>query len=120
MVYNKVQTIPNQVYVVTGVTAKQTAELKILVDKENAEGCDDYFWSAPIDNADETIGLSEQTSWRVKGRYVAEPINKPSSFDKPSTSGTKEIPEEPMRELVVPTKTTETQKKKPKSSFNVH
>ena len=120
MVYQKVQTVPNQVYAVTGVTTKQTAELRILDDKDNAEGCDDYFWSSPIDNADETVGLSEQTSWRVKGRYVVEPINKPSSFDKPSTSGTKEIPEEPMREPVVPSKTTETQWKKPKSSFNIH
>ncbi|XP_052625848.1 uncharacterized protein LOC128132888 [Lactuca sativa] len=57
-----------------------------------------YQKSAPIDNADETEGLSEQTSWRVKGRYVVEPINKPSSFDKPSTSGTKEILEEPKKE----------------------
>ena len=62
VVYQKVQTVPNQVYVVKGVFERQTAELKILVDQNNAGGCDDFFWSAPIDNADETVGLSEQTS----------------------------------------------------------
>ena len=83
MVYQKVQTVPNQVYAVTGVTTKQTAELRVLVVNDNAKGGDDYFGSAPINNADKTAGLSEQTSWRVKGRYVVESINKPSSFDKP-------------------------------------
>ena len=91
MVYQKVRTVPNQVYVVTRVTQRQTAELRILVDKDNAEGCDDYFWAAPIDNANETVGLSEQTTWRVKGRYIADTINTPSGFDKPSTSRTKRI-----------------------------
>ncbi|XP_052623142.1 uncharacterized protein LOC128128382 [Lactuca sativa] len=127
MVYQKVQTVPNQVYAVTGLTGKQTTELKIMVDKDNAKGCDNYFWYTPIDNADETVGLSEQTSWRVKGRYVADPINKPSSFDKPSTSRTKEIPEEPGKKPEESKKTsnlypnsTEFQKEKQKSSFNIH
>ncbi|XP_052621843.1 uncharacterized protein LOC128127401 [Lactuca sativa] len=70
VVYQKVQTVPNQVYAVKGVKERQTAELKFLIGQDNAGGCDDFFWSAPIDNADETVGLSEQTSWRVKGRYV--------------------------------------------------
>ncbi|KAL7582691.1 uncharacterized protein LOC128128961 [Lactuca sativa] len=89
VVYQKVQTVPNQVYVVK------------------------Y----------ETVGLSERTSCRVKGRYVAEPINKPSSFDKPSTSGTKEIPEEMGKKPEasnLSSKTTKAQKEKPKSSFNIH
>lgn len=127
VVYQKVQTVPNQVYAVTGVTGKQTVELKILIDKDNAEGCDNYFWFAPIDNADETVGLSEHTSWRVKGRYVVEPINKPSNFDKPSTSGTKDIPEEPGKKPEESKKTsnvfsnsTKAQKEKQKSSFNIH
>ena len=149
LVYQKVQTVPNQVYAVTGVTQRQTAELRIIVDEDNAEGCEDYFWSAPIDNADETVGLSEKTTWRVKGRYIPEPINKPSSFDIPSTSGTKDVLEEPLVEPDVPIerkepkgplkrqeapevqtkestetkmedKTTATQKEKPKASFNVH
>ena len=44
----------------------------------------------------------EKTTWRVKGRYIPEPINKPSSFDIPSTSGTKDVPEEPLVEPDVP------------------
>ena len=93
--------------------------------------------------------MSEKTTWRVKGRYIPEPINKPSSFDIPSTSGTKDVPEEPLVEPDVPIerkepkgplkrqeapevqtkestetkmedKTTATQKEKPKASFNVH
>nr|KAJ0189254.1 hypothetical protein LSAT_V11C800435370 [Lactuca sativa] len=43
MVYQKVQTVPNQVYAVTGVTPKQTSELRIMVENDNVEGCDDYF-----------------------------------------------------------------------------
>nr|KAJ0200527.1 hypothetical protein LSAT_V11C600321740 [Lactuca sativa] len=99
--------MPNQVYAVTGVTQRQTAELRIIVDEDNAEGCEDYFWCAPFDNADETVGLSEKTTWRVKGRYIPEPINKPSSFYIPSTSGTKDVPEEPMVEPDVPIKREE-------------
>nr|KAJ0227036.1 hypothetical protein LSAT_V11C100049630 [Lactuca sativa] len=83
---------------------------------------------------------------KVKGRYIPEPINKPSCFDIPSTSGTKDVPEEPFDEPGVPIKreepkcllkrqeapkvqtkesieegkTTATQKEKPKASFNVH
>ncbi|KAL7609655.1 hypothetical protein Lser_V15G12997 [Lactuca serriola] len=139
VVYQKVQTVPNQVYAMTGVTQRQTAELRIIVDEDNAEGCEDYFWSAPIDNADETVGLSDKTTWRVKGRYIPDPINKPSSFDIPSSIGTKDVPEEPMVEPYVPIKreepkvqtkksteskmkgkTTATQKEKPKANFNIH
>nr|KAJ0211572.1 hypothetical protein LSAT_V11C400222650 [Lactuca sativa] len=107
LVYQKVQTVPNQVYAVTGVTQRQMAKLRIIVDKDNAEGCEDYFWSAPIDNADETVGVSDKTTWRVKGRYLLEPINKPSIFDIPSSSGTKDVPEEPMVEPDVPIKREE-------------
>lgn len=110
----------NQVYVVEGVSRKQTDELNSLVDKDNAEGCGDYFWSAPITNSDETVGLSERTSWRVRGRYVAEPINKPLSFDKPSSSGTKDIPEVSKKSSSVSSKTTEVQKKEPKQKLNIH
>lgn len=28
------------------------------------------IWSVSIDNGDETISLSEKTSWRMKGRYI--------------------------------------------------
>ena len=108
VVYQKVQTVPHKVYAIEGVTYRQTEELRVLVEKDNAEGCEEFFWSAPIDNADETVGLYEQTSWKVKGRYVVEPLNKPSSSDKPSTSGTKDIPIEQREEPKAPVKTTET------------
>lgn len=52
VVYQKVRTTPNQVYKVTGVTEHQTAELTAIVNEDNADGCDEFFWSAPIDNAD--------------------------------------------------------------------
>ncbi|XP_052620940.1 uncharacterized protein LOC128126844 [Lactuca sativa] len=68
VVYQKVQTTPNQVYTVKGVTQQQSAELTALVEEDNVDGCDEFFWSTPIDNADETVGLSKKTSWRVKGR----------------------------------------------------
>ncbi|KAL7591115.1 uncharacterized protein LOC111887420 [Lactuca sativa] len=71
VVYQKVETTPNQVCAVTDITQKQTAELTSLVNEDNDDGCEEHFWPAPIDNADETVGLSERTSWRVKGRYVA-------------------------------------------------
>nr|KAJ0203047.1 hypothetical protein LSAT_V11C500252350 [Lactuca sativa] len=116
LVYQKVQTVPNQVYAVTKVTQRQTTELRIII-----------------------VGLFEKTTWRVKGRYIPEPINKPSSFDIPGSSGTKDVPEEPMVEPDVPIKREEpkaqtkksteskmkgktivTQKEKPKASFNIH
>lgn len=58
----------------------QTIELMFVVDNDKKDGCDDYFSSASVHNADETKGLLERTSWRVKGRYVTKPINKPSRF----------------------------------------
>ena len=87
--YQKVQTTPNQVYTAPGVTPQQTVELTAMVDEDNAGGCDEFFWSAPIDNADETKRLSQKTSWRVKGRYLPEPLNELARYDVPSTSGTK-------------------------------
>ncbi|XP_052622916.1 uncharacterized protein LOC128128126 [Lactuca sativa] len=59
VVYQKVQIVTNQVYAAKGVTPRQTVELIVLVEKDNAEGCKDFFWPAPIDNADETVGLSK-------------------------------------------------------------
>ena len=66
------------------------------------------------------VGLSERTSWRVKGRYVAKSINNPSNFDKPSSIGTKEIPNELMKASSVSSTTTEAYKEKPKSRANIH
>ncbi|XP_052625919.1 uncharacterized protein LOC128132944 [Lactuca sativa] len=92
-----------------------------IVNEDNAGGCDDNFWSAPIDNADGTIGLSERTSWRVKGRSMAKPLNKPASFDVPSTSGTEEIPSEPAKvESETSSMKNESQDKRPKPKVNIH
>ena len=92
-----------------------------MVNEDNAGGCDDHFWSAPIDNADDNVGLSERTSWRVKGRYVAEPLNKPASFNVPSASCTKEIPSKHAKE----TSKTYSMKSEPhaersKTKVNIH
>ena len=121
VVYQKVRTTPNQVYKVTGVTEHQTVELTALVNEDNADGCDEFFWSAPIDNADETVGLSERTSWKVKGRYVAEPLNKPTNFDVPSTSGTKEVPVEYLYSTSeISSMESEPVVQKPKQKANIH
>ena len=65
-VFLKVQTIHNQVFINNGLDKNQTSELTSLVDDDNADGCDEFFWSGPIDNFDETKGLSEMTSWKPK------------------------------------------------------
>ena len=38
VVYQKVQTVPNQVYAAKGVTSKQTTELRVLVQKTMQKG----------------------------------------------------------------------------------
>ena len=78
-------------FIVNGVSKCHTVKLTFVVEANNANVCDEHFWSTPIDNADETVGLSEKTSWRVKGRYVAEPLNKVNTtYEKGSSSGTKD------------------------------
>ena len=64
------------------------------MEEDNADDrCDEYLWSSPIDNADETKGLSKMTSWKKKGRYVAKPLNKVNSrYGKGSPSRMKDIP----------------------------
>jgi hypothetical protein len=57
-----------------GLNQTDTHELKSIVDQDNADGCGS-FWTEPIDNTDETRGLSAKTSWRVKGKYISEPLN---------------------------------------------
>lgn len=66
-----------------------------LMEDDNADGCDEFFLSAPIDNVDVTKGLSELTSWKAKGRYVVEPLNKVNStYEKGSLSANKVVPTE--------------------------
>ncbi|XP_052623160.1 uncharacterized protein LOC128128385 [Lactuca sativa] len=121
VVYQKVQTTPNQVYTVKGVTPHQTAELTALIEEYNVYGYDEFFWSAPIDNVDETKGLSQKTSWRVKGRYVAEPLNEPERFGVPSTSGAKISSGEPvMKSSETDSLKRETPTKKPRKRANIH
>jgi hypothetical protein len=95
-VYPRIQTVPNQVYVQKGLNHKDTHELKSIVDQDNADGCGS-FWTDPIDSIDETSGLSAKTSWRVKGKYVSEPLNNiHAKYDgsKPRTpSNSKNIPD---------------------------
>ena len=43
VVYEKVQTVLNQVYATTGVTKKQTVEQTSMEDEDNADGCDNFF-----------------------------------------------------------------------------
>jgi len=97
------------------------------VNEDNADGCNEFFWFTPIDNADETIGLSERTSWKTKGRYVPEPLNKLDNFDLPSTSGIKDVPEEkgvPAEKLTPSSETSSVQSepadKKQKQKANIH
>nr|AGM34082.1 hypothetical protein [Lactuca sativa] len=54
VVYQKFQTTPNQAYIVQGVIPQQTAELTAMVEEDNAARCEEFVWSAPIDNADKT------------------------------------------------------------------
>ncbi|XP_052619752.1 uncharacterized protein LOC128126067 [Lactuca sativa] len=103
-VFPKVQTTPNQVFATKGLDKTQNLELMSIVNEDNKESCDDYFWSAPIDNADEMKDLSERTARRVKGRYVAEPLNNHSSYEKGSPSGTKEDSSEPQKDKSPATK----------------
>ncbi|KAL7603227.1 uncharacterized protein LOC111890346 [Lactuca sativa] len=93
-VFPMVQTVPNQVFATGGLDKNKTFELTSLVNEKYKDGCAEFFWSAPIGNADETKGLSERTSWKVKGRYVAELLDNLLDFKKGSPSGTKEVQSE--------------------------
>ncbi|KAI3700055.1 hypothetical protein L2E82_44670 [Cichorium intybus] len=88
-VFPKIQTVPNQVFIKQGLNSKDVIELKVLVDNDNSDDCDAFFWSAPIDNLDETKGLSEMTSWKSRGKYISGSLNRKDSFSQPGTSGTK-------------------------------
>ncbi|KAI3523775.1 hypothetical protein L1887_02171 [Cichorium endivia] len=58
--FPKVKTDPNQVFEKTGLDENDTSTS--LVNNDNANGCDEFLWSEPIDNAAETKGLSEMPS----------------------------------------------------------
>ena len=66
-----------------------------LVDNDNAKGCNKFFWLGRIENADETRGLFEMTSWKTKGKYVSKPLNCVDlCYDKAGHSGNKGVPSE--------------------------
>ena len=47
-----------------------------MVDIKNSQNQKSNFWSINgIDNSYDTIGLSSETSWRVKNRYISENVN---------------------------------------------
>ncbi|KAL4578457.1 hypothetical protein LXL04_014580 [Taraxacum kok-saghyz] len=75
VVYPKVQNVPNKVFVKTGCTSKQTSELTKIIETENLQNQKSTFWKNKIDNSYETKGLSSETSWRVKNRYISDNVN---------------------------------------------
>ncbi|KAI3723670.1 hypothetical protein L2E82_35425 [Cichorium intybus] len=82
-VFHKVKTVPNQLFVETGLDIKHTSELTVLVNNDSADGCDALFWSEPVDNEDEMKGLSEMTStWKSKGKYISKPLNRIDFFSQ--------------------------------------
>ena len=99
IVFPKVQTVSNQVFVITGLNKNDTPELMSLVNNDSANGCDEFFLSKPIDNGDETKGLSEMTSWKTKGKYISEPLNRVNPcYDQAGPSGTKDVSSETFSE----------------------
>jgi len=75
IVFPKIKSVPNQVFVKFGHDKTKTEHLTSIVSEDNEVVCEAFFWSGPIDNSHETKGLSEMTSWKVKGQYVSEPLN---------------------------------------------
>jgi len=92
--FPKIHIVSNQVFVKSGLDKNETKPLKSLGSEDNKVVCQDFFWSGPINNSHETKGLSELTSWKVKGKYVSELLNSDSArFNVASTSGTKSLSE---------------------------
>lgn len=79
VVFLKVNNYHNQVFVMNGVDKTDIVDLTIIVKTDNAKSSDNHFVSILIDNGDETICISEKTSWRVKGRYIPGVLNVESS-----------------------------------------
>ena len=75
VVYPKVQNVPNKVFVKAGCTSKETSELIKIIETENSQNQKSSFWKNKIDNSYETKGLSSETSWRVKNRYISDNVN---------------------------------------------
>lgn len=56
---------PNHVFVKKGLDKEDTLELTSVVKTNNSNSCEDYFWSKPIVNVEETKGLLDKTSWKT-------------------------------------------------------
>lgn len=51
------------------------------------------FWYSPVENGDDTNGLSKKSSWKVNGKYASEPFNKVYvSHEVGETNGPKDVP----------------------------
>lgn len=75
VVFSKVQSTPNQVFVLKGLDKSITNDLTSILKTDNDSSCETHVCYEPIDNSEDTIGLSEKTSWRVKHRYILETLN---------------------------------------------
>ena len=62
-------------FVKAGCTSKETSELIKIIETENSQNQKSSFWKNKIDNSYETKGLSSETSWRVKNRYISDNVN---------------------------------------------
>lgn len=49
-------------FVTNGLNETDTIDLTILVKTNNANSFENQFWCVPIDNGDETVGISNKTS----------------------------------------------------------
>lgn len=75
VVFRKVQCTPNQIFVMKGLDKSHTNDLISIVKTDNEILSENSFWSKPIDGHDETIGLSDQSSWHVKNRDISKALN---------------------------------------------
>lgn len=75
VVFPKSKCTPNQVFVTKGLHKSDNDDLTSIVQIHNDFSSENHFWSRTIDNSDETIGLSTNTSWRVKYRYMPGNLN---------------------------------------------
>ena len=90
IVFLKVQTVLNHVFVKIGLNKNDTSYLTSLFYSDNAKGCDEFFQSGPTNNANERKGLSEMTLWKIKTKYVLEPLNRVDlCYDKAGSSSTR-------------------------------
>lgn len=89
---------PNQVFVKVGLDKNYTS---ILTSTDNVNSCDDHFLTKLIDNSKETNGLSNSTSWKIKRRYISEPLNVVNGSPKVDNPNGFEIEKSSTEEIVL-------------------